>query len=349
VALRRKYFPDLWRELNSDNPVVLPAYLLYGPEEFLARKVVGRISVLCGEVKPFDFVELSATESSMAAVADELTTLPMIAARRLIVINQAEKLLSKAHRGRKMTREGEFFRDTIRDPGCTGCVVLLGSTDVSLPNMPGGRLLGDLACFGVYPLKEAQLLRWVEREEKKRRLQFSEEARYRLIALAGPSLMDLENELDKLSLYTMDVDGVVDEGLIDELTGGQNGSIQDFIEAVASRDFVRALMLLDILLLVPKNRSRLFPSLCTLFRNLHDAVSMTSSEFSKSMPAWRARQVQAWASSWDGNALLLALDGLFNAELTWKAGKGDPGKVLIQFIAVLQNTGTASSSRGIQS
>ncbi len=349
MALKRKYFPDLWRELNSENPVIRSAYLFYGPEEFLARKALGRISELCGEVRPFDVVESSGIESSVAEVADELNTLPMIAARRLIAISQAEKLLSKVHRGGKMTREGAYLRDTIRNPGCTGCLVLMGSPEISLPAMPGGKLLSDLVCIGVYPLKEGQLLQWVEREAKRRGLEFSEKARYRLIALAGPSLMDLENELDKLSAYAMDVTGVVDEELVNELTGGQGGSIQDFVEAVASRDFARAMILLDHLLLVPKNRSRLFPALCSLFRNLHDATSMTSAEFFKSMPAWRARQVQAWARSWDSKTLLFALNGLFAAELAWKAGKGDPGRVLVQFIAVLQNTGTGSSPRGIQS
>ena len=93
---KRKYFSDLWGELNAPNVKLRTSYLLYGPEEFLARKAVDRIKELCGEVMPFDFVEMLGSESGLAEVADELNTLPMAASRRLVVIRlQRERLMRR--------------------------------------------------------------------------------------------------------------------------------------------------------------------------------------------------------------------------------------------------------------
>ena len=191
---KRKYFSDLWGELKKPDAKLRTAYLLYGPEEFLARKALERIEELCGDVKPFDRVEALGSESGLAEVADELNTPPMVALRRLVVIRQAEKLLAKAYRGGKASREAVFLKETLSQSDCTGCLVLLASPDVTLASIPGGTFRDALPTYGSYPLRDAQLVQWVRRGAEERRLTMGREVIVRLIATVGNSLMDLENE-----------------------------------------------------------------------------------------------------------------------------------------------------------
>ena len=339
---KRKYFSDLWGELNSPNVELRTSYLLYGPEEFLTRKALERIKGLCGEVMPFDHVEELGSESGLAEIADELNTPPMIASRRLVVIRQAEKLLAKAYRGGKISKEAAFLRETLSQAGCTGCLVLMTGPDVTLGSMPGGKFRDPIPTYGSYPLREAQLVEWVKRGAEDRRLTVGRDVIVKLISTVGNSLMDLENELDKFLAY-LGPEGVVTTSTIADLSDGRGGEIQGFLDSVAQRDVPRAMVVLEHLLLGTRDRNRLFPALSNLFGGIHEVLVLPSSEMTKVVPRWKLSELRRRSRGWTPESATDALDGLFRAEWSWKSGRASIDQALIEFLLSLHDVGTARS------
>jgi DNA polymerase III delta subunit len=339
---KRKYFTDLWSELKKPDAKLRTAYLLYGPEEFLARKAVERIGELCGDVMPFDYVEALGSESGLAEVADELNTPPMAALCRLVVIRQAEKLLAKAYRGGKISREAVFLRETLSQSDCTGCLVLLASPDVTLGSMPGGKFREAIPTYGSYPLRDAQLVQWVRRGAEERRLAIGREVIVRLISAVGNSLMDLENELEKYVAY-LGEEGVVTLATVADLSGSRGGEIKDFLDSVAQRDVSRAMVVLEHLLLGTRDKNRLFPALSNLFGGIHEVLVLPSAELMKNLPRWKLNELRGNSRGWTPESVTDALDGLFRAEWSWKSGRASIDQALVGFVLSLHDVGTAGS------
>jgi DNA polymerase-3 subunit delta len=342
------YFPELWSELTRPEPLLRAAYLVFGPEEYLCRKAFERIRELCGEVRPLDYGELLGSEASLADVGEEISTLPMIARRRLVVVRQAEKLLGKAQRGGKLTREAEYLRKVLSAGGDTWCLVLIASPSVTLPSMPGGGLLKALSCFGCYPLPDRQLGPWVQREAKGRGLRIDGKAVARLVALTGTSLLDLEQELDKLVAYA-GADGEVTRATVDEVADASAGSLPDLLDAAAAGDVPRALAALDSVLLLPRNAMRVLPSLAAMLEDILLAVTLPREGLAEAFPPWRLKEVLAKAQGWSAARVLQALDDLFAAELTSKSGAARPEAALTRFLISLDPEGTASRAGGMLS
>ena len=343
---RRTYFAELWAELTRPEPVLKAAYLLYGPEEYQTKKAVDRITELCGEVRPLDFIELAGAEATLVDVAEEISTLPMAAQRRLVIVRQADRLLGKAQRGGKLVREAEYLRGVLSAPSGTWCLVLVASPSVNLPAMPGGSLLREFACYGSYPLQDRQLVQWVQKAARDRDLRMDTRVITRLVALTGSSLLDLEHELDKLVAYS-GRGGEVTREVVDDVADASAGALPDLLDAAAARDVPRALSALDSLLLLPRNLTRILPALASLLEDIRLAVVLPREKLAEIYPPWKLREVLAHARGWSAEGVLQALDDLFSAELSWKSGAARPDAALTRFLVSLGTPGTAAQGEGI--
>ncbi len=341
MAGKKRYFSDLWRELAEPDPLLRPAYFLYGPEELLIRRSIERMSELCGQVKPFDYVEFLGGEVEFACLAEELTTLPMVAERRLVIVHQAEKLLAKARKGRALSQEAEQLRDAANQKDSTSCLMFHASPAFSLGAIPGRALIKDFASFGVYPLSERQLISWISRGAKKRDLRLEPGVSMKLITAVGRSLLDIENELDKFSVY-LGAGGVVKSEIVDDLVGGKGASLKEFLEAVAVLDIPRALHIEELLLLVPRNSYRVIPALTGLLTEINSALTKSPDELAQIVPRWRMGEVLTWSRQWSKEHILEAIDALYLAELSLKSGRCRIDSALVQFLASLPPSGTGS-------
>ncbi len=344
MASQRTYFGDLWAELNRPEPVLRHAYLLYGPEEYLTRRALDRIAELCGPVRPLDFAELSGAEVTLADVADEVMTLPMVASRRLVVVRQAERLLAKAHKAGTLTPEADAFRRALLAGG-SACLVCVASPSVSLASIPGGPLLKAFACYGSYPMQERQLVQWVQREARKRGLVMEGDVVARLLTVCGSSLLDLEHELDKLAAYMGG--GEVTRAIVDEVVDASAGSLADLLEAVAAREVAPALRALQAVLLVPRLAHRVLPALSSMFEEVRLAVTLPREKLAEAFPAWKLREVTAKSRGWSPEEVLAALDGLFDAEVALKSGGSGVDVALTRFIVSLRPGGTSPRGEGM--
>src|SRR5438876_664990 len=75
----------------------LPVYVLHGDEEFLKRQALQALRqvVLGSAEESFGASSHPGDKASFAAVRDELLTLPFLAARRLVVVEDADPFVTK--------------------------------------------------------------------------------------------------------------------------------------------------------------------------------------------------------------------------------------------------------------
>jgi DNA polymerase-3 subunit delta len=79
---------------HLDERTLQPVYLLHGPERFLIDEVLTRLRglVLAGPMADLNFRRLRAGDVSAAEIAAEARAVPMLSSRRLLVVDEGERL-----------------------------------------------------------------------------------------------------------------------------------------------------------------------------------------------------------------------------------------------------------------
>ena len=333
MASRKHYFAELWKELSDPKPHLRSAYLIYGPEEMLARKLTERMCELCGDVRPFDFSEYLGTEVSIPQLAEDVATLPMMADRRVIIVLKAEKLLSQVGRGRGLSDDATALRNAIKESE-TACLICIASPEISIGSIPGRALHKHFFACGVYPLNERQLHAWISRGGRKRGIDISRDAAAKLLDIVGNGLLDVENELDKLAIF-LGGSGTADANTIVDLVGVRGVSLQEFLHAVADRNIPEALAYLEPVLLVPRNAYRVIPALTGVLMEIHAALCLDNAEFKSAIPSWRQNEIRIWSRNWTEDTIVEALDDLYTADLHLKSGVSRINAALVEFLVGL--------------
>ena len=90
IAKKMITYTELKKSLRSENLSSL--YLLLGPEEFLARRLVSQITKLAlGDgLKDFNLADLDAAATDTSTLLHELNAYPLGASRRVVVVRQRQ-------------------------------------------------------------------------------------------------------------------------------------------------------------------------------------------------------------------------------------------------------------------
>jgi DNA polymerase-3 subunit delta len=187
-----------------------PVYVLHGDETFLKRQLLAALRrlVLGPGDEGFGITTFAGDAASLSAVATELRTLPFLAPRRLVVVENAEPFV-KQERAR--------LEQYVAAPAETGVLVL----DVQnwQTNARLAKLLPDAAVLACKAPPAQRLPDWCvgwcrSRHDKELPLG----AARLLVDLVGPDMGLLDQELQKLATYAGDAKRV-DSGVVELLTG----------------------------------------------------------------------------------------------------------------------------------
>ncbi len=247
---------ELDKELRNKN--IAPAYLIYGPENYLAQTALSRIKAcfvkLCGEnAEPDRFSGKSNDISEIIACAD---TLPMWSKFRLVIVSEAEAI-----------KETDALEAYLKRPSKTSSVVFMaekadGRTKfVQLFSQKGT----TIECKALY---EDKIPDWVRMEASSLGKSISITAAQLIAELVGPNLGELKGALDRIILYigkkatidTADVEAVLTD------TGRKN--VFAFTDAVGRKDLPRAGKLLKRLVEFNENEVMILTMLARHWRIL---------------------------------------------------------------------------------
>jgi DNA polymerase III subunit delta len=217
-----------------------PVYYLFGEDDFL--KESASHDIVTGAVDPatrdFNLETRRAGELDAEALDALLSTPPMLAERRVVVLREVDKMKkgARALLDRYLARPAH---DTV--------LVLIAPSGAK-----ADRSLTERATAVEFaPLNGDRLPRWVTHyAETALGRAITPEAVSLLVETAGSDLAQLAVELEKLASYTGDT---IDEQAVSDVVGVRRGeSLGDLLDAVAARDTGMALGLISIVLQLPK-------------------------------------------------------------------------------------------------
>ncbi len=216
-----------------------PVYVLTGDEEFLKRQAREALSkYLLGDADPsFALSSYAGDQANWSTVLGELLTLPFLAPRRVVVIEQADPFVSE-HR---QQLEKYFAK------AAAGVLIL----DVrSWPaNTKLAKAIPDQATIACKAPKPTQLPGWcIERAELEYAKNLAQAAAQNLVEFIEPSLGLLDQELAKLAVYVGDRKSITADD-VDVLVGrSRNAETFKIFEEIGKDNTGEALAILQRLL-----------------------------------------------------------------------------------------------------
>ena len=188
-----KFLRPLLRDIAADK--IYPIYLVVGEEEWGKQKFLKALKKQLVEpgMEEFTLDQLSAGEITGVAVTDKSRDLPMMANRRLIIIDDCEKY-NKAD----MTALAKYAED----PNDTTCLVLL----FKAPNKRYKlfKMKSQAMCLLDFPKpKRWELNDFIADLARDMKLSLDKQTIELVAEKAGDDLAKVHQELEKLSLYKL--------------------------------------------------------------------------------------------------------------------------------------------------
>lgn len=218
---------------------ISPVYYLTGDVDLLKDELAGAIVEAALEPggRDFNLDVRSAGELDAPGLQSLVETLPVFAARRVVVIRNLEQW-------RKNAKPWEALRRYLQNPAPTTVLILVHGA--------GEAANASLAQAGVHveataPSPEA-LRQWVARRAERLGVGLTAEGIDHLVNAVGADLGQLATEIDKLAA-AVEPGKPVGPDEVAQLVGVNRGeTVEDWVSAVLARDLRRALQLTDVVL-----------------------------------------------------------------------------------------------------
>lgn len=240
---------ELQRQLKAGK--VGPLYLFDGAEQYLRDQMLARLidAAVDASVRDFNLARVSAASGSLAPALNLAAQLPMISARRVVIVTDFETISDE--------RQLEHLKDYLKRPVETTVLVFVTS---GLDNRRAIATMLRKGCQTVTfePLDAQTAPRWIADYVSQSGAFIDQAAAAYLVGTVGQDLRRLVNEADKLIAY-IGGRGMITRSEVDEVVRySREHSNFELVDAILDRDRVRALKLLDrIFTNPPENPSTL--------------------------------------------------------------------------------------------
>jgi DNA polymerase-3 subunit delta len=308
------------------------AYYIWGEDDYQKDDAVRQLidAALDTEAKDFNLDTRRSPELDAEALGLLVSTPPMMASRRIVVLREVNGLKKEARKvlDQYLTKPASDLLLVMTAPAGSKPDASLSATSTSLQFDP---LSGD------------RIPKWIaHRATSELGLKISEAAVELLQAAVGSDLHQLSGELEKLASYVEGRSEEIGEDAVAAVVGVRRGETQaDLLDAVADRNAPRALGLITHVLNQPKTTA---VSIVMALSTQMLAISWGRARLDEGLP--RARLAQAyfdllketaaftgrsWGSAtaiwaraadrWSHESLNWALDSLFEADVALKESR----------------------------
>lgn len=295
-----------------------PAYYLFGDDEHrkdaLTRQIVA--AAVDPVTRDFNLDMIRGAEVDPQGLDAILQTLPMMAARRVVVVRDTGAL----------RKDGRAALERYLESPSPDTVLIL----VALAGTKEEKEFARASSIAVQPPSGEEFGEWVRDHLRDgHATTITDEAIEHLRQAAGADTVLLASELDKLVSYAQGVP--IDKRAVEAVTGVRQGkTLGDLLDAVAARDAGTALPLIGDVLSVPRNNAvtvimALTVQTLALFWGHHargraDYFSLLKETGAYPMRSW-GDATKCWArnqSRWSGAALRESLRALRDADQSAK-------------------------------
>ncbi len=308
------------RQINEDikHGSFKPVYLLYGEERYLRRQYRERLQkALCSEGDSMNTHFYSGKDLPLGEIIDLAETLPFLADRRVIFINDSGLFKSG----------GEKMAEYLAQPNDTAFFIFTESEiDKRSKLFKTVQSKGYAAEFAVQD--ENTLKRWAASVLGKENKKITENTVQLLLGKTGTDMENIQMELEKLICYCMDRDVITDEDVEAVCTTRIQNRIFDMINAIAAKKQKEALELYYDLLALKEPPMRilfLIARQCNMLLQAKELKSRGHDQRSIAarlgVPPFAAGKYLTQASHFKTDVLLNAVAKCVEAEEAVKSGR----------------------------
>jgi DNA polymerase-3 subunit delta len=319
---------------NPESVVVRPVYAVAGDEAYLRAEALAAIErAVLGDADPAWAVARFAGETAgLADVLDELRMVPLLAKRRVVLVEDADKFVS-AHR-----KELEGYVDR---PSANNVLVLAVKTWPSNTRLAKAVEAKGLTIECKSP-PERELPAWLTGFAKAREgVKLDDAAARLLLELVGPDVGRLASELAKLVNYVGDRRAIRRDDVATMVGAGRVETIWRILDAATTGDPAGALADLDRLLASGEHPVGLLAAMTASLRKLHHAGMLRLAK-RDARDACRAAGIPPFAVETAlrqhthlGPARVAGLPNrLLRADLDLKGGSQLPPRVVLERLVV---------------
>lgn len=227
-------YQDLLQQIARKK--IAPVYFFSGDEEFLKKEALQALyqNLVPEDQKDFNYALLYGKDTSAGTILDEAQSLPFLSERRLVVVQEIEKLGDKAK-----------LIDYLGQPNPTTCLVLVAR---ELDNRSRkGEFYTALKDHEVvfWPLFKSDLKKWVDQKFRNAQKTVDTETVNYLIEAVGPDLANLDSEIAKLVIAMPDRKTITGAEVRKNIFRMYGENAERLEHSVLSRNLDRALLALQ--------------------------------------------------------------------------------------------------------
>ena len=310
-----------------------PVYLLTGEDTYRKQEIINRIR---GILQPddFNFYTSSADKADMGEVLALANTAPVFSSARMVVLSGIEKL-------RKEPKAA--LLKYVSDPLATTTLILTHNdakkikTEKALAEMCAAN--GRVADFA--ELKQAELTLWVKNKMSAHGLNGDFEAVDLLCQSVGAELAALENEIEKLSLYTQDraQKTITKEDVLACIGFSKEENPYELSNALLACNKMRAIKLVDKLLddgeepvAVLSKMTYPILKMARIKRMSEGGVPSGDIVHAAGLFPWESRLIGAARNFPSQKQFLAAMNKMIDVDAGFKSGSGSDPKIALKGI-----------------
>lgn len=312
---------DLRRALRAKQ--LAPLYLLFGEESYLrdrAARAISDMALAGAPLREFNETTYSLLTTDVQQAIATAEQLPMMASRRVVRVTDFAKLREADEEAlvRYLSRPAE------------SSVVVFIADELDKRRKLSKTLIETCTSVEFAPLGDAELATWARGRLKELKVETDERTLHQLIALVGPNVRMLSNELDKLATAALST-GLITMEMVDTLVGRQRElSNFELTDQLIARNRLRALQTLQRLLddgveplmligLLASNYHRL-----ALAKELMSRGAQNQEVYRQVGIFGKREEFLATARRSDARALALSIQRIAEADLAIKTSQATP-------------------------
>lgn len=282
-----------------------PLYMLVGADDLEKSAVAAEFAEMVEEdLRAFNVERMYGGETKVDALIDAVSTLPMMAPRRVVVVAEAEKLLIPKRESKASDAEQERLEEFIKDPPSHATVVFVcGPLDRRRRLIQLLIKVAHIVDCGTIE-SEADAQRWVKARATREKVTLDPAAINELVARAGLDVARLRAGFDRLTLYAMGQATITADDVRQAVSAGPEAQADWGIANAIQRNDVREAL----------------RELGLAFESGDVAVKILG-------------QIRIAAEKLSGPRLRPAMDALFRTDIALKSSGGDP-RILLERLVV---------------
>ena len=310
---------------------ILPAYLLFGEEEFLLQEAVDLLlaKVVDPAAKDFNCNVVYCRDTPVSDIVNLAQTLPFMSAKRLVIAKDLDALKAA---------DLEELISYLKDPSPSTCLVLISNQGKYEKKSVIAAVESHGAVTRFYALLDREIVAWIEAWARSRGLSMQRDAATYLWQTIGNDLQKIGNELQKVEIFIKERKAITFEDVKTVIGDFREYTSFDLADAVGRKDREKALLILSRLIQEGEQPVGLLGSIAWNFRRLLQAKSlelagMGSDEIMKKLrPPVIFHQAAAFKSqmkSYTSDELCGVFDAMLSADKALKSS-GLNGRLVLE-------------------